>query len=65
MLLWRAHQLIAITAITLTGISAPALAQTYPERPVRLITQGAAGSGPDVIARIVSDHLGRCGVNSS
>jgi tripartite-type tricarboxylate transporter receptor subunit TctC len=59
MLQWRARHLIAVIAITITGISAPALAQTYPERPVKLVTQGAAGSGPDVIARIVTDHLGR------
>ncbi len=51
MLQWRARHLIAVIAITITGISAPALAQTYPERPVKLVTQGAAGSGPDVIAR--------------
>jgi len=34
-------------------------AETYPARSVKLVTQGAAGSGPDVIARIVTDHLGR------
>jgi tripartite-type tricarboxylate transporter receptor subunit TctC len=34
-------------------------AQDYPTRPVKLITQGAAGSGPDVVARIVFDQLGR------
>src|SRR6516225_6605138 len=56
---WRAHHLIAVTAITITGISASASAQSYPERPVKLVTQGAAGSGPDVIGRIVTDHLGR------
>jgi tripartite-type tricarboxylate transporter receptor subunit TctC len=59
MFYWRARRLIAVTAITITGISASASAQTYPERPVKLVTQGAAGSGPDVIARIVTDHLGR------
>jgi tripartite-type tricarboxylate transporter receptor subunit TctC len=37
----------------------PAGAQNYPDKPVKLITQGAAGSGPDVIARIVGDALGR------
>src|SRR5712691_1060877 len=37
----------------------PAQAQDYPANPVKLITQGAPGSGPDVIARIVADHLGR------
>jgi tripartite-type tricarboxylate transporter receptor subunit TctC len=34
-------------------------AEDYPTRPVKLITQGAAASGPDVIARIVFDQLGR------
>jgi tripartite-type tricarboxylate transporter receptor subunit TctC len=34
-------------------------AQPYPSKPVKLITQGAAGSGPDVIARILADELGR------
>jgi tripartite-type tricarboxylate transporter receptor subunit TctC len=59
MLYWRARHLIAVAAITITGMSGSAPAQTYPERPVKLVTQGAAGSGPDVIARIVTDHLGR------
>lgn len=31
----------------------------YPSRPVRIITQGAAGSGPDVVARLVADKLSR------
>jgi tripartite-type tricarboxylate transporter receptor subunit TctC len=42
----------------LPGISG-ASAQTYPAKPVRLITQGAPGSGPDVIARILGDAFGR------
>ena len=29
----------------------------YPARPVRIIVQGAAGSGPDVLARVAVDHL--------
>jgi hypothetical protein len=56
---WRVCHLIAVTAVTITAMSSSAPAQTYPERPVKLVTQGAAGSGPDVIARIVTDHLGR------
>ena len=34
-------------------------ASEYPSQPVKIVTQGAAGSGPDVIARIIADHLGR------
>ena len=36
-----------------------AQAEDYPTRSVKLITQGAAASGPDVVARIVAEHLGR------
>jgi tripartite-type tricarboxylate transporter receptor subunit TctC len=46
----------ALVAV-LAGTSAEAA--DYPVRPVKIITQGAAGSGPDVIARIVADHLAR------
>ena len=50
---------VAVTACVLSALGAACDAQDYPSRPVRVITQGAAGSGPDVIARIVSDQLGR------
>lgn len=44
-------------------LAAPALSfaqgQAYPAKGVRVVTQGAAGSGPDVIARIVTDQLSR------
>jgi tripartite-type tricarboxylate transporter receptor subunit TctC len=39
--------------------AASAVASGYPAKPVRLITQGAAGSGPDVITRIVASHLAK------
>lgn len=35
----------------------PANAESYPTRPVMLLSPIAAGSGPDVIARIVADRL--------
>jgi tripartite-type tricarboxylate transporter receptor subunit TctC len=34
-----------------------AIADTYPARPVRFIVGGAAGSVPDVIARLIGDRL--------
>jgi tripartite-type tricarboxylate transporter receptor subunit TctC len=46
-----------LAAAALAGSAAQA--QDYPTNPVKLVTQGAPGSGPDVIARIVADHLGR------
>lgn len=39
------------------AIAPQALADTYPAKPVSIITQVAAGSGPDVVARIVADRL--------
>jgi tripartite-type tricarboxylate transporter receptor subunit TctC len=52
---WPLVALIALSAFATKS----AEAQEYPTRPVKLITQGAAASGPDVIARIVFDQLGR------
>jgi tripartite-type tricarboxylate transporter receptor subunit TctC len=45
--------------LTATAVAFEASANEYPTKPVRIITQGAAGSGPDVITRIVADHLAR------
>ena len=47
------------TTLLASILIAPAVATDYPAKPVRIITQGAAGSGPDVITRIVAEHLGR------
>jgi tripartite-type tricarboxylate transporter receptor subunit TctC len=41
------------------AIGTPSMAQDYPVRPVKFINQGGPGSGPDVICRIVADHLSR------
>ena len=51
---------LSIGWLLLVAIAArPAQAEDYPTRSVKLITQGAAASGPDVIARITAEHLGR------
>ena len=51
----------SIASLVLATVIAagPAHAQNYPDAPVKLITQGAPASGPDVVARIVFDELGR------
>ena len=52
--------LFLMTAIwVVTEFTPFASAADYPSRPVKIITQGAAGSGPDVIAMLVADGLGR------
>jgi tripartite-type tricarboxylate transporter receptor subunit TctC len=38
-------------------VGSPANADSYPTRPVMILSQASAGSGPDVIARIVADRL--------
>lgn len=50
---------VIVLSVVVALMTVAARAQTYPERPVKLVTQGAAGSGPDVIGRIVADHLSR------
>ena len=43
----------------LATLSASAFAQSYPEMPVRVIVGFAAGSGPDIHARTISQYLGK------
>jgi len=49
----------AFAMAPLAMTSAPALAQSYPSRSITMIVPFAAGGPTDVIARIVSDHMGR------
>lgn len=48
--------LVALAATTLV-LSHPALAQTYPDKPVKIITPFPAGQGPDVLLRMVAQKL--------
>ena len=55
------HRLVPVL-LALAGLLAlgpTARAADFPTRPVKLLTQGAPGSGPDVIARVLAEHLGR------
>lgn len=58
----RRFQLKAAALAALLGLAAfgqaPALAQSWPAKPVRLIVPFPAGAAPDVIARLVADRLG-------
>jgi tripartite-type tricarboxylate transporter receptor subunit TctC len=48
---------LAASAVALPALSGIARAQTYPERPVRLIVSAAAGGPTDVVARIIGQWL--------
>jgi tripartite-type tricarboxylate transporter receptor subunit TctC len=54
---------ILLTIGALTCAAAPAAAQSYPQKPVRMIMPVSAGSGSDVIGRIIatgmSEHFGQ------
>jgi tripartite-type tricarboxylate transporter receptor subunit TctC len=51
--------LILIPGLILTagGISNPALAQTWPSKPIRIVIAQAPGSATDVISRVVGNQL--------
>ena len=53
------HLALVLASLLLAAPAAVAGASDYPAKPVKVITQGAAGSGPDVITRILAEHLGR------
>jgi len=51
----------AIAGPLLLALSAllPAFAQSYPDKPVTIISDAAAGASPDVATRFIADALGR------
>jgi tripartite-type tricarboxylate transporter receptor subunit TctC len=49
--------LLAGAALALLG--APAFAQTWPTKPVRIVAAGPAGANADIIARLVGDALAK------
>jgi len=55
----RTEKLLAAIAISVLSVVAAANAAqpAYPDKPIRLIIGSAPGSGPDIMARLIADHL--------
>ena len=54
---WRGLAVLASAVLLVAGVVPPAAAQSYPARPVKMIVPFAAGSGSDIVARILADEL--------
>lgn len=52
-------RLLLLALACLLALVNPAVAQTYPVKPIRLIVAFAPGSSTDAVARIVADELGK------
>jgi len=48
-----------VATLTVAAALSPAVAQTYPARPIRIIVPAAASGVSDVVARLTADYLGR------
>jgi tripartite-type tricarboxylate transporter receptor subunit TctC len=49
-----------LCAALLMGVPAEGLAQSnWPNRPFRLLVGNSAGAGPDIVARLLADHMSR------
>ena len=49
---------LQLAAGSLAAFAMPALAQSYPTKPIKLILPYAAGGGPDVLTRVFADKMG-------
>lgn len=49
--------LAAAAFVTSAAVVSPALAQSWPDRPVRIIAPFGPGSSPDLLARLLADRL--------
>lgn len=54
----RRRLALALAAFGLTVAAAPALADGYPERPVRIMVGASPGGGTDILARMLAEKFG-------
>ena len=55
----RRHFALSITSLSLTAWLPTARAQAWPDKPVKLVLSQPAGSGPDNVARLLSERLAK------
>jgi len=48
---------VAVATLVLAAVSGGALAQSYPDKPVRLVVGYSAGSGVDIVGRLLAEGL--------
>ncbi|MGL5447527.1 MAG: Bug family tripartite tricarboxylate transporter substrate binding protein [Rhabdaerophilum sp.] len=53
----RRAMLVATTALGFASLSAPALAQAFPNKPITMVVPFAAGGGTDIAARIIGPKM--------
>src|SRR5262245_61454238 len=53
----RANLSVFAIAAVLSAVSLPVTAQDWPTKPVKIVVPFGAGSTPDVVARLIADHL--------
>lgn len=51
------HRLFALAFLSICGLPQVALAQSWPNRPIKMIVPFPAGGGTDFIARLMAKHL--------
>ena len=52
------RRVLTAAAVVLFGLLVPALAQDYPNKPVRLVVPFPPGGINDIVARVIAQHLG-------
>ena len=57
--IWRRFTAASLLALPIAASAGSALAQDYPTRPVRFISDSAPGSAIDVTMRVIVDGIGR------